>query len=116
MVNGAPAGVSRQVGPYTLADDPVLLGEYAQSIGRRTAREEHQQLARLGTDRGYEICADPQGTVRAVLLDYDEPSRFVNSSPESFAQCLQFGVLDGGRHQHGPPPVLGCPRDAVADP
>ncbi|WP_148590438.1 nucleic acid/nucleotide deaminase domain-containing protein [Streptomyces sp. WAC01526] len=87
----AQVSVPWQVGPYfsTLANDPVLLGRYAQSTGRTTAREEHQQLARLGTDRGYEICADPQGTVRAVLLDYDEPSRFVNSSPESFAQCLQ---------------------------
>ncbi|WP_326621055.1 SUKH-4 family immunity protein [Streptomyces decoyicus] len=86
----AQVAVPWQVGPYfrTSADDPTLLGQYAESTGHDVALEEHRQLARLGTDQGYEICVDPQGTVQAVLLDYNEPTRFVNSSPERFAQSL----------------------------
>ncbi|RSO30044.1 hypothetical protein DMH15_26180 [Streptomyces sp. WAC 06725] len=83
-----------QVGPYfsTAVDDPVMLGTYAQQVGREVASEEHQLLARLGTDRGCELCADAQGVVRAVMLDYDEPTRYVNASVEGFAQSLL--VLD----------------------
>ncbi|MFD8549086.1 nucleic acid/nucleotide deaminase domain-containing protein [Streptomyces sp. NPDC059649] len=86
----AQVAVPWQVGPYfrTSPADPVLLGEYAEFAGRDVAVEEHRQLARLGTDQGYEICTDPQGTVQAVLLGYNEPLRFVNSSPERFAQSL----------------------------
>ncbi|GAU69867.1 hypothetical protein SSP35_15_00220 [Streptomyces sp. NBRC 110611] len=83
-----------QVGPYfsTTADAPVVLGSYAEAVGREVASEEHRLLARLGTDRGTELCSDSHGVVRAVLLDYDEPSRYVNASPEAFAQSLL--VLD----------------------
>ncbi|MFF2806370.1 nucleic acid/nucleotide deaminase domain-containing protein [Streptomyces sp. NPDC058000] len=94
----APASVRRlaqvavpwQVGPYfsTSADDPVPLDAYAQSVGLEDIGEEYRQLARLGTDRGYEICVTPEGGVRAVLLGFQEPSRFVNSSPEQFARSL----------------------------
>ncbi len=87
----AQVAIPFQVGPYfvTSAADPILLREYAASLGREVAVGEHQLLARLGTDGGYEICADAEGAVRAVLLDYDEQARFVNSSPEAFAQSLQ---------------------------
>ncbi|GGW89914.1 SUKH-4 family immunity protein [Streptomyces albulus] len=78
------------VGPYfsTSPDDPVVLDAYAESVGTAVAREEQRQWARLGTDRGYELCAAPGGEVRAVLLGYQEPPRFVSSSPEQFAQSL----------------------------
>lgn len=95
-----PAGLRRadafllplQVGPYFRTDpaDPLALGEYAASAGRRLRQPECEGWTRLGDDRGYEICADAGRAVRAVLLGYDEPSRFVSSSPESFAE----GLLD----------------------
>lgn len=79
-----------QVGPYfsTTADAPVALGDYAEAAGRQVASEEHRLLARLGTDRGMELCSDTHGVVRAVLLDFDEPPRYVNASPEAFSQSL----------------------------
>jgi len=81
-----PAGV----GPYftTSGHDPVPLGEYAAATGNRVARERCADWARLGGDNGFELCADAEGTVRAVLLDYDEDDRFVSSSPEVFASGL----------------------------
>ncbi|MCD9880787.1 nucleic acid/nucleotide deaminase domain-containing protein [Streptomyces guryensis] len=86
------AGISvpRKVGPYfsTLDRDLVALGAYAAAAGHRVAREECASWARLGSDGGFELCADPQGAVWAVLLDYDEERRFVSSSPEAFAACL----------------------------
>lgn len=86
------AGISvpRRIGPYftSLDRDPVPLGEYASAVGRRVAREECASWARLGSDGGFEVCADPHGGVWAVLLDYDETQRFVGSSPEAFASCL----------------------------
>ncbi|MFF4601938.1 nucleic acid/nucleotide deaminase domain-containing protein [Streptomyces sp. NPDC001339] len=90
----AQVAVPWQVGPYfsTSADDPVALGEYARTVGRVIEFEEHHEPARLGTDQGYEICADHEGVVQALLLGYHEPPRFVNTSPEVFAQSLL--VLD----------------------
>ncbi|MFI7402275.1 nucleic acid/nucleotide deaminase domain-containing protein [Streptomyces sp. NPDC049541] len=86
------AGISvpRRVGPYfsTLDTDVVALGAYAAAAGRRVAREECASWARLGSDGGFELCVDPHGAVWAVLLDYDEERRFVNSSPQTFASCL----------------------------
>ncbi|MFE5741861.1 nucleic acid/nucleotide deaminase domain-containing protein [Streptomyces celluloflavus] len=78
-----------QVGPYfsTTATDPVDLGAYAASLGQEAEADE-RGLARVGTDHGYEICTDHTGAMRAVLLGYDEPPRFVNSSPENFVQSL----------------------------
>lgn len=82
--------VPRQVGPYfaTAPEDPVPLGDFAAASGRRVARARCAHWARLGGDSGYELCADEEGTVRAVLLDFDEDERFVNSSPEAFAAGL----------------------------
>ncbi|MFF3560163.1 nucleic acid/nucleotide deaminase domain-containing protein [Streptomyces sp. NPDC002574] len=79
-----------QVGPYFRTDpaDPVTLGEYAASVERRLRQPESEGWTRLGDDRGFEICADAEGVVRAVLLGFDEPSRFVSSSPETFAEGL----------------------------
>ncbi|MFF5254396.1 nucleic acid/nucleotide deaminase domain-containing protein [Streptomyces leeuwenhoekii] len=95
---GAPGSVRRlagiavplEVGPYfvTAESDPVPLQEFARSAGRTVVREECRSWARLGSDRGFEICADDQGVVRAVLLDWTEDLRFVNSAPEAFAQSL----------------------------
>jgi hypothetical protein len=86
------AGISvpRQVGPYFVTgdQDPVPLGEFAAANGLRVARAECARWARLGGDGGYELCADGGGAVRAVLLDFEEDDRFVNSSPESFAAGL----------------------------
>lgn len=82
--------VPGSVGPYfrTGEDDPVALRAYAEAHGRRVAREECADWARLGGDNGFELCADPQGAVWAVLLDYAETDRFVNSSPQAFASSL----------------------------
>ncbi|MET8470997.1 nucleic acid/nucleotide deaminase domain-containing protein [Streptomyces sp. NPDC006422] len=79
-----------RVGPYfaTQADEPVLLGEYAAAVDRQVVQEECEAWARLGTDGGFELCADRDGAVRAVLLDWEEDLRFVSSSPEAFAQSL----------------------------
>ncbi|MEU6344921.1 nucleic acid/nucleotide deaminase domain-containing protein [Streptomyces sp. NPDC046977] len=79
-----------QVGPYFRTDpaDPVALGAYAASVERPLRQPEFEAWSRLGDDRGYEICAGAGGTVHAVLLGWTEPSRFVSSSPESFAAGL----------------------------
>lgn len=79
-----------EVGPYfTTADaDAVTLQKYAQAAGRTVVQEECRDWARLGSDRGFEICADQQGVLRAVLLDWTEQPRFVNAAPEAFAQSL----------------------------
>ncbi|MBU7600406.1 SUKH-4 family immunity protein [Streptomyces sp. P38-E01] len=84
--------VPLQVGPYfrTSAQEPVVLGEFAAAAGRQVRQERCAGWARFGTDRGFELCADGEGVVRAVLLDYQEDHRFVNSSPEAFAT----GLLD----------------------
>ncbi|MDH6439602.1 hypothetical protein M2158_008143 [Streptomyces sp. SAI-144] len=78
------------VGPYftTAASDPVPLQEFALSVERTVVLEECRDWARFGSDRGFEICADQEGVVRAVLLDWTEESRFVNATPEAFAQSL----------------------------
>ncbi|MFE2216955.1 nucleic acid/nucleotide deaminase domain-containing protein [Streptomyces canus] len=78
------------VGPYfaTAASDPVPLHEFAGSVGRTVVLEECREWARFGSDRGFEICADQEGVVRAVLLDWTEESRFVNATAEAFAQSL----------------------------
>ncbi|MGW3118501.1 nucleic acid/nucleotide deaminase domain-containing protein [Streptomyces sp. NPDC001107] len=86
----AGLSVPVQVGPYFVTDpsDPVHLREYAASAGLRVSQEEYARWARLGSDGGFELCADTDGTVWALLLGYDEPNRFVNSSPEAFASGL----------------------------
>ncbi|MFC8434778.1 nucleic acid/nucleotide deaminase domain-containing protein [Streptomyces sp. NPDC057253] len=84
------------VGPYftTAASDPVPLHEFAQSVGRTVVLDECRSWTRLGSDRGFEICADQEGVVRAVLLDWTEDARFVNASAEAFARSLL--ALDQG--------------------
>lgn len=79
-----------RVMPYfhTLPDEPESLLAYAESIGRRPAEETYASWTRLGSDRAFELCATGDGDVRAVLLGYDEPDRFVSSSPALFAQAL----------------------------
>jgi len=94
----SPASVRRlaeltvpvQAGPYfvTAQDDAVRLQEYAEAVGRHVVDEACQDWARLGWDHGFELCADHEGVVRAVLLDWAEEFRFVNSTPEAFAESL----------------------------
>ncbi|WP_329120718.1 nucleic acid/nucleotide deaminase domain-containing protein [Streptomyces sp. NBC_01465] len=81
-----------RAGPYfsTRTDDPATLGAYAESVGRQVVREECEGWLRLGSDGGYELCVDPNNTVKAVLLDFEETDRFVNSSPEAF----RYGLLE----------------------
>ncbi|MFE6892756.1 nucleic acid/nucleotide deaminase domain-containing protein [Streptomyces sp. NPDC057694] len=90
LAGSAGISVPVQVGPYFMTghDDPVPLGEYADAHGLRVSRQECAQWTRLGSDGGYELCVDPEGPVRAVLLDFDEPDRFVSSSPQAFAAGL----------------------------
>ncbi len=80
----------QQVGPYfhTLPDEPVALREYAGSVGRQLGGAPQAGWARLGSDRAYELCVTPEGEVWAFLLRYDEPLRFVSSTPEAFAEAL----------------------------
>lgn len=82
--------VPASVGPYfrTGGEDPVTLGAYADAHGRQVTRQECAEWARIGSDNGFELCADPQGAVWAVLLDYAETDRFVNSSPQALAASL----------------------------
>ncbi|WP_431948077.1 nucleic acid/nucleotide deaminase domain-containing protein [Actinacidiphila sp. bgisy167] len=93
-----PEGVRRlgelvlplQVGPYfrTGTADPVPLGEFARAVGAEVRGDGQETWTRLGDDRGYELCVDAQGAVRAVLLGYDEPTRFVGGSAAAFAEGL----------------------------
>ncbi len=78
------------VGPYfaTSVTDPVPLQEFARSVGRTVVLEECREWTRFGSDRAFELCADQEGVVRAVLLDWTEDSRFVNATPEAFARSL----------------------------
>ncbi|MFC7178500.1 nucleic acid/nucleotide deaminase domain-containing protein [Kitasatospora paranensis] len=80
-----------QVGPYfhTLAEEPAGLGAYADAIGAELPAPEQRAWTRLGSDRAYDIVADPQRRVHGLLIRYaDEPLVFVNSSPEAFAASL----------------------------
>lgn len=107
----AEVTVPVQVGPYfvTAHEDAVPLAEFAESVGRTVVLDECRTWARLGSDRGFELCADGEGVVRAVLLDWTEETRFVNASPEAFARSLT--VLDQGLAQ-----ILGTdePQEAGA--
>ncbi|GGZ39325.1 nucleic acid/nucleotide deaminase domain-containing protein [Streptomyces poonensis] len=86
----ARIAVPLEVGPYfaTADADSVRLEEFAHAVGRTVVQDDCRDWARLGSDRGFEICADHQGVVRAVLLDWNEALRFVNATPEAFAQSL----------------------------
>ena len=88
--------VPLSVGPYftTDASDPVPLRQFAESVGRTVVLEECREWTRFGSDRGFEICADQDGVVRAVLLDWTEETRFVNATAEAFARSL--AALDQG--------------------
>ncbi|MEU9131662.1 nucleic acid/nucleotide deaminase domain-containing protein [Kitasatospora sp. NPDC048540] len=78
-----------QVGPYfhTIEGEPVPLHEYAEDIDQPLDAE-HANWARLGSDRAYDLVTAPDGRVQALLIGYDEPLRFVNSSPEALADGL----------------------------
>jgi hypothetical protein len=82
--------VPLQVGPYfhTATADPVQLGDHADLVGESVPEPDQQLWARLGSDSGYEIAVGPDGAVQAVLLGFNEPLRYVNSSPAAFAEGL----------------------------
>ncbi|MGW1744856.1 nucleic acid/nucleotide deaminase domain-containing protein [Streptomyces sp. NPDC002092] len=85
-----------RVNPYfhTLQEESASLREYADSIGKDLDEAGHLSWARLGSDRAFELCVTPEGTVRGILIGYDEPERFVNSTPEAFAEgLLQLDTL-----------------------
>ncbi|GAB2722519.1 nucleic acid/nucleotide deaminase domain-containing protein [Kitasatospora kifunensis] len=81
--------VPLRVLPYfhTLPEESSSLRAYAQEAGQRLD-EAQLSWARLGSDRAFDLCVTPGGEVRAALLGYDEPERFVNSNPEAFADGL----------------------------
>jgi hypothetical protein len=82
--------VPLQAGPYftTAHEEPVILREYADSVGRRVVEPHTREWARIGADGGAEICVDPEGAVHAVFLALAEPTRFVNASTETFTRSL----------------------------
>ncbi|MEU1542468.1 nucleic acid/nucleotide deaminase domain-containing protein [Actinacidiphila glaucinigra] len=79
-----------RVNPYfhTLPEEPVGLRAYARGTGRDLEGDPHASWTRLGSDRAFDLCAAPDGKVWGVLLGYDEPDRFVSSSPALFAESL----------------------------
>lgn len=86
----AAAGLPVQVGPYftTAAGDPVPLAAYAEQIGLDPADRPEADWARLGTDRGAELCVDGQGRVWAVYLAFPEPPVLVDTSLAAFLDNL----------------------------
>ncbi|MFC6880076.1 MULTISPECIES: SUKH-4 family immunity protein [Actinomadura] len=101
----AEAGLPIQVGPYFTATsgEPLPLGEYASSAGFPEAAASAAGWLRLGTDRGAELCVEPDGQVRALFVVADAPSMHVNASVPAFLRALL--ALD--RHL----PVLAAPGD-----
>ncbi|OKJ16735.1 nucleic acid/nucleotide deaminase domain-containing protein [Kitasatospora sp. CB01950] len=86
----AATGLPVQVGPYfrTSAGDALALGDLTAGQDRPGPRNGEEQWARLGTDRGSELCLDPQGRVWSVFVDFEEPSVLVNTSLEAFLSSL----------------------------
>ncbi|GLW53404.1 nucleic acid/nucleotide deaminase domain-containing protein [Kitasatospora phosalacinea] len=86
----AATGLPVQVGPYfrTAAEDALALGDLTVGRGRPGPRNGEERWARLGTDRGSELCLDPQGRVWSVFVDLEEPSVLVNTSLEAFLSSL----------------------------
>jgi hypothetical protein len=79
-----------EVGPYfrTDLDDPVPLGEYADSVGADVPQADQAEWTRLGLDGCFELCVDTTGAVQAVCLVEEESLRFVNSGPEQLVSAL----------------------------
>lgn len=121
----APARVDglvlpHQVGPYfhTLDDEPATLSAYADSIGAELSTAEQRSWARLGSDRAYDLVADPNGQVHALLIRYaDEPLRYVSSSPRRSPRACSGSTncsTCSGRRTipTRPPPPSGAARNA----
>ncbi|MFE7527920.1 nucleic acid/nucleotide deaminase domain-containing protein [Kitasatospora sp. NPDC057542] len=105
-----------QVLPYfhTVADEPASLSRYATLIGRQLDQESQLSWARLGSDRAYDLCVTPEGTVRGAMLGYDEPERFVNSTPEAFAEgLLQLDIALEAIGGTDDPAVAGAALDGL---
>lgn len=98
-------GLPMRVGPYFTAStgQPLRLGEYAATIGHPDGDSDIAQWCRLGSDQGAEICAGPDGDVRAVFVVADVPALTVNGSVQAFVA----GLLALDRHL----PLLIAPGD-----
>ncbi|MEU3493272.1 nucleic acid/nucleotide deaminase domain-containing protein [Kitasatospora cineracea] len=84
------AGLPLQVGPYFAADPgrPVRLADWARAVGRSVDGRPEADWARLGSDRGAELCVDDAGRVRAVYVALQGPSVPVNASLGAFLDNL----------------------------
>ncbi len=84
------AGLPLQVGPYFAAEPgrPVRLADWARTVGRSVDGRPEADWARLGSDRGAELCVDGAGRVRAVYVALQGPSVPVNSSLGAFLDNL----------------------------
>ncbi|WP_033214274.1 nucleic acid/nucleotide deaminase domain-containing protein [Kitasatospora phosalacinea] len=91
----AGCGLPVQVGPYfaTEADDAPALADFARQRGLPAPTGGEDRWARLGTDRGAELCVDPVGRVWAVFLAFRERPIPVNGSLAAFLDSL--AELDG---------------------
>ncbi|QKW20701.1 SUKH-4 family immunity protein [Kitasatospora sp. NA04385] len=86
----ADCGLPLRVGPYfaTSADDAPALADFAAQRGLPAPTGGEDPWARLGTDRGAELCVDPAGRVWAVFLAFRERPIPVNSSLAAFLDSL----------------------------
>ncbi|GAA2739495.1 nucleic acid/nucleotide deaminase domain-containing protein [Kitasatospora cinereorecta] len=82
----AAAGLPLQVGPYFTAGagEPLRLADHAERAGIAAADRPEADWARLGTDRGAELCVDGRGQVWAVYLAFSEPSVLVDTDLAAF--------------------------------
>ncbi|WAL72838.1 SUKH-4 family immunity protein [Kitasatospora sp. YST-16] len=87
----ASAGVPLQVGPYFSAareDEPLRLADWARGVGLAVDDRPEAGWARLGNDRGAELCLDGQGRVWAVYVTFQGPSVPVNGGLAAFLDNL----------------------------
>ncbi|MFJ1795023.1 nucleic acid/nucleotide deaminase domain-containing protein [Kitasatospora griseola] len=80
------AGLPLRVGPYFTASagEPLRLADWARRAGLPVDGRPEADWARLGTDRGAELCLDAQGRVWAVYLAFREPPVLVDSDLAAF--------------------------------
>ncbi|GAA2083825.1 hypothetical protein GCM10009759_02300 [Kitasatospora saccharophila] len=86
----ADCGLPVQVGPYftTSAADALPLAAFAAQRGLPAPTGGEDRWARLGTDRGAELCVDPSGRVWAVFVAFRERPLLVSTSLAAFLDSL----------------------------
>ncbi|WP_282206332.1 nucleic acid/nucleotide deaminase domain-containing protein [Kitasatospora fiedleri] len=84
------AGLPLRVGPYFTADPdrPLRLADWARAAGLSADGRPEADWARLGSDRGAELCVDGEGRVRAVYLAFRGPSVPVDTGLGAFLDNL----------------------------